>query len=163
MSYRCLTKLREGDTTDFYVETLRYGHYLWLKGHSGRAILSLTRGLYASLDEGAQVLFEWPLPYRALKWIITNHPSDDFPGNPRVSFQHQATRLRGERMQLRRARAWAVWALVRSAKPSLPEDSAQDFVELSLDKIEQELVEYGHSGESAIWRAALAVVDQSRA
>lgn len=160
MSYRCLTELREGDAETLYVEALRYGHYLWLGGHSGRAILSLTRGLYADIKEGSNVLAEWPLPYRALSWIVANHLGDDFPGNPRVSFQHQATRLRGERMELRRARAWAVWALIRAAKPSLPADLTQDFVEPSLDEIEQGLVEYGHSGECELWRAALSVDGQ---
>lgn len=155
MSYRCLTELREGDVEAFYLQALRYGHYLWLEGHSGRAILSITRALYADICEGAEVLVEWPLPYRALKWLVEKHPSDDFPGNPRVSFQHQATRLRGERMELRRARAWAVWALIRAAKPSLPADLEQGIEEPSLCDVEQSLSDCGHSQEVALWREAL--------
>lgn len=157
MSYRCLTELRECDVEGFYFQALRYGHYLWLEGHSGRAILSITRALYADISEGAEVLVDWPLPYRALMWLVEKQLSNDFPGNPRVSFQHQATRLRGERMELRRARAWAVWALIRAAKPSLPADLVQALVEPDLEEIELGLLDYGHLGEAAYWRQVLAV------
>ena len=101
MSYRSLKELRGGNTEAFYLTALGYGHYLWLKGCSGRAILAITRALYADLPAEAAILCEWPLPYRALHWIVANHPSQDFPGNPRVSFQHQATRIRGDRAALR--------------------------------------------------------------
>ena len=111
MSHRCLTESRKANEADFYFAALKYGHYLWLKGHAGRSILAVTRALYANLSGGAPMLDQWPLPYTALRWIVAKHPSDDFPGNPRISFQHQATRLRGERQALRRIRAWAVWAL----------------------------------------------------
>ena len=50
MSHRCLTKLRGGDLEAFYLTALRYGHYLWLQGHAGRAILAMTRALYTDLD-----------------------------------------------------------------------------------------------------------------
>ncbi len=66
--------MRGGNIEAFYLIALSYGHYLWLKGYSGHAILAITRALYA------------------------NHPSEDYPGNPRISFQHQATRLRGDRV-----------------------------------------------------------------
>ena len=49
MSYRCLTDLKEADRSTFYFTALKYAHYLWLHGHSGRIILALTRALYAVL------------------------------------------------------------------------------------------------------------------
>ena len=122
MNHLCLTESKKADTAVFYFEALKYGHYLWLNSHAGRSLLALTRALYANVPEKAPVLAQWPLPYAALKWIVANHPTDSFPGNPRISFQHQATRLRGERQALRRARAWAVWALIQKAKPTLPKD-----------------------------------------
>jgi len=157
MTYRSLSDLRGGDIETFYLTALRYGHYLWLEGHAGRAILAITRALYADLPQEAAALHEWPLPYRALSWIVANHPSDDFPGNPRISFQHQATRLRGERIELRRARAWAVWALIRQAKPELPGDRAQETREPDLGEIEAALRGHGHSNESQVWQSALSV------
>jgi len=156
MTYRSLTDLRGGDPELFYHTALRYGHCLWLGGHAGRAILAITRALYADVPEGAAVLQEWPLPYQALHWIVAQHPSEAFPGNPRISFQHQATRLRGEREELRRARAWAVWALIRTAKPELPRDVAQAVKEPTFQQIEQSLVEHGHANEAALWRGASA-------
>jgi hypothetical protein len=154
MSYRCLRELRGGNIEAFYLTALSYGHYLWLKGYSGRAILAITRALYADLPAEAVVLREWPLPYRALYWIVANHPSQDFPGNPRISFQHQATCLRGDRVALRRARAWAVWKLICSAKPDLPADVTQGIKELTLVEIEQRLTKHGHPNEVQIWQSA---------
>jgi hypothetical protein len=52
MSYRSLRELRGGDIEAFYRTALGYGHYLWLKGCSGRAILTITRALYADLPDG---------------------------------------------------------------------------------------------------------------
>jgi len=154
MSHRDLTELRGGDTGAYYFKALQYGHYLWRRGKAGRAILALTRALYADLPPGAPVLREWPLPYAALHRIVAHHPSDDFPGNPRVSFQHQATRLRGPRTDLRRARAWAVWALIRHARPGLPADLTQKITEPSPSDIEAMLERHGHPGEPGLWKAA---------
>ena len=155
MSYRCLTESGKKSEEAFYISALQYGHYLWLKGHAGRSILALTRALYANVNEKAPILDQWPLPYAALKWIITNHPSDSFPGNPRISFQHQATRLRGERQTLRRARAWAVWALVRQAKPNLCGDDLQSIQEPTIDWIKEQLQAKGNTNEVVLWQTAL--------
>jgi len=155
MSHRCLTELRGGPVEDYYFKALQYGHYLWLQAKAGRAVLALTRGLYADLPPGTPMLEEWPLPYAALKWIFARHPSADFPGNPRVSFQHQATRLRGAREARRRARAWAVWALVRTTRPELPADEAQGIEEPGLAEIERLLQAHGIPEEAALWKNAL--------
>jgi len=155
MSYRCLTALKGADRERFYLTALKYGHFLWQQGYAGRSILAITRALYADVPPGAATLNQWPLPYAALGWIIANHPDDHFPGNPRVSFEHQATRLRGDRQALRRARAWAVWALIRKAKPTLAGDPKLGIEEPTLNEIEAQLRAIGHPGEVANWQAAL--------
>lgn len=156
MSHRCLTDLgKDADYEAFYFKALQYGHYLWLNGHAGRALLAITRALYSNVDERKPILKEWALPYAALAWIIQHHSSDDFPGNPRISFQHQATRLKGERQALRRARAWGVWAIICKVRPSLPADIDQVFKEPSIEDIYQLLLKYGHPTEADNWRALL--------
>lgn len=155
MSHRCLTEL-EKDTPEFYFKALQYGNYLWQHGHAGRAILAITRALYADIKESESILTEWPLPYAALHWIVANNPTDDFPGNPRVSFQHQATRLRGKRQDLRRARAWAVWALIRDARPSLPSDSEDPVEEPSHNDIYELLSNWGSQEEEDLWRRLIS-------
>ena len=156
-----LPSLSEGETLDhqllrkhggardaaFYSDALLYGHFLWQQGHAGRALLAITRALYADLAADDPILQLWPLPYSAMAWILQHHDSDDFPGNPRLSYQHQATRLRGERAELRAARAWAVWAIVCAIRPHLPGDPTCP--ELSHKEIKDLLDEYGHPEEGA--------------
>ncbi|HKK19544.1 MAG TPA: hypothetical protein VJ952_12775, partial [Opitutales bacterium] len=77
----------------------------------------------------------------------------------RISFQHQASRLRGPRQELRRTRAWAAWALVRQARPSLPGDLADPVDEPSWGKIEALLQEHGHQNEAKLWRAVIVLND----
>jgi hypothetical protein len=154
MSHRFLTGV-EKDSPEFYYNALQYGHYLWQTGHAGRAILAVTRALYADLPEEAPILKDWPLPYAALKWIVAKQHTDDFPGNPRVSFQHQATRLRGPRQDLRRARAWAVWALIRKARPNLPGDPHDPVEEPAYDEIFSRLSGFGNTGEAELWQKTL--------
>lgn len=152
MSHRCLTEQTK-DSYEFYFKALQYGHYLWLQGQAGRAILSLTRALYTDLSPDEPTLQKWPLPYAGLHWIVSQHPSDDFPGNPRISFQHQASRLRGQRQELRRTRAWAVWALIRQARPSLPGDQTDPVDEPTQEQIRELLEAHGLAGEAALWRS----------
>lgn len=150
MSHRSLTGVKK-DSPEFYFNALQYGHYLWQTGHAGRALLAVTRALYADVMEGDPILKTWPLPYAALLWIATHHEKEDFPGNPRVSFQHQATRLRGPRRELRRARAWAVWALIRQAKPGLPGDANDSVKEPTEEEIALLLNAHGHENEAKLW------------
>lgn len=152
MSYRSLRECEAPEV--FYLRALEYAHFLWMDGHAGRSLLALTRALYTELESDCEVLETWPLPYAAFHWIVSAHSSDDFPGNPRVSFQHQATRIRGPREELLRARAWGVWALVRAAKPSLPPDASQGITEPSLNVIERKLATYASIREAELWRAA---------
>lgn len=146
---------RHGEQRDaaFYEDALRYGHALWHQGHAGRALLAITRALYADVTADDPILRTWPLPYAAMAWIVQHHDSDDFPGNPRLSYQHQATRLRGERRELRSARAWAVWAIVCSIRPHLDGDASCQ--ELSLEEIQHLLEKHGHLGEGLSWRKVI--------
>ncbi len=146
---------RHGEQRDaaFYEDALRYGHALWHQGHAGRALLAITRALYADVTADDPILRTWPLPYAAMAWIVQHHDSDDFPGNPRLSYQHQATRLRGERRELRSARAWAVWAIVCSIRPHLDGDASCQ--ELSLEEIQHLLEKHGHPGEGLSWRKVI--------
>jgi hypothetical protein len=156
LTYRALRAERLAARWPVYYQTaLRYGQTLWMQGHAGRAILAVTRGLYSRIAPDDPVLGDWPLPYAALRWLVASHPSTDFPGNPRVSFQHQATRLAGPRAPLLRARAWAVWSLVREARPELPGDPRQQVVEPDLVAIRKGLITHGHEGEAALWARAL--------
>jgi len=155
MNHLCLTRLKK-DSPEFYVNALQYGHYLWQQGCAGRAILALTRALYADIAPDEPILCEWPLPYAPLQWIVANHISDDFPGNPRISFQHQASRLRGERQALRRARAWAAWGLICQARPSLPADLSDPVTEPTHQQIEVMLQAQGHPNEAELWRSTIA-------
>ncbi len=151
MSHRCLTELRSAPPELFYIAALRYGNFLWKTGHSGRAILAVTRALYTELPKNASVLNEWKLPYFALYWIVKNNRTEDFPGNPRISFAHQATRIRGERADLRRARAWATWFLICKARPTLSADKQAEVKAPNISKLSKILENIGHPGESKQW------------
>lgn len=154
LDHQLLGRHGEGRGAEFYHDALRYGQHLWCTGHAGRALLAITRALYADVASDEAILKQWPLPYAALAWIIRHHTSDDFPGNPRLSYQHQATRLRGDRRELRSARAWAVWALVCQIRPHLPGDPTCP--EPSMAQIQDLLDQHGHPGESELWREAFA-------
>lgn len=153
MDHQILKQLGERRDAEFYFAALCYGQHLWRCGHAGRALLALTRALYADVNGSEAILRDFPLPYRAMAWIIRNHSSDDFPGNPRISYQHQALRIQGGRQELRKARAWAVWALVCRVRPQLEGDAS--LPELSLDRIVAALDIHGIVGECAIWGSAL--------
>ncbi len=153
LDYRVLSRYGTRRDAGFYESALVYAHHLWRTGHAGRSLLALTRALYADLPENDPVLSAWPLPYAAVRWILAHHDSDDFPGNPRLSFQHQACRLRGERREIRMARAWAMWALACAARPTLTGDPTCP--ELLLADISSMLRQHGHTGEDELWKRVL--------
>jgi hypothetical protein len=98
---------------------------------------------------------EWGLPYAALRWMIEQRPQDAFIGNPRVHYQHLADRVRGERMQVRRWRAWAGWAIVRRCWPQLPADPSHSVAEPDERTVQCSLARWGIPGEVAQWQEAL--------
>ncbi len=151
--YRILRKHGARRDADFYFSALCYGNQLWRQGHAGRALLALTRALYADLDGSESILRQHPLPYQAMQWIIANHDSDDFPGNPRLSYQHQACRIGEPRRAQRAARAWAVWAIICRERPHLGGDpSLPEWNHLT---IAQELATHGIQGEIETWKKVM--------
>ncbi len=101
-------------------------------------------------------LRDWPSPYAALHWILHHHCDSAFLGNPRISFQHQAIRMRGERAGVNRWRAWACWHIVRAARSDLPGDPRDPVVEPEADAVYAALAAYGLPGEAGRWRETLA-------
>ncbi|MCC5805731.1 MAG: hypothetical protein JJU00_05310 [Opitutales bacterium] len=155
MDYRDLRAHRRTGAA-FYTTALTYAQYLWTRGLPARAILALARGLYTDLGRGAQPPL--PVPYAALQWICTHHPPGRFLGNPRLSFQHQARRMRGPRLKTRRARAWAAWKVCATALPHLPDDEADPRPPPEPAAIADALHRHGYPGEADEW---LAVIGRS--
>jgi hypothetical protein len=147
---------------DFYVTALTYGHYLWLRGFVGRAVLKLDRAFAADVDASHPILKSYPPPYEAVAWMLVTAPASFWNGNPRVHFQHLADRVRGPRAQLRSWRAWACWAIVREACPNYSGDPAYHGIEPSLRLIADGLAAHGISGEPEIWRTALGFASGGR-
>lgn len=157
MSWRDLNKFGLERGIGFYHTALAYAQYLWLGGYSARAILLLNRALYADLSGSEAVLQNWPLPYRALHWILANHPGDSFLGNPRVSYQHLAGRIRGRNRQRRQWRAWGCWYIVRETLPEMPPDPHDTVEEPLYAAIATGLECHGLPGESELWQKAIEV------
>lgn len=139
----------------FYVACLEYGSTLWHRGLPARALLCLDRAFGAELTGTEPVLREQPLPYAAVAWILTHTGPDVFLGNPRVHFQHYADRLRGPRLEVRRARAWACWALVRATRPEFDRDPRHLVREPRVEEIAEWLGRHGHAGEVGLWTGEL--------
>ncbi len=135
LSWRDLAALREDRGPELYRTCLEYGQQLWLDGWPARALLAVDRALYGDVPADAEALTAYPMPYRAIGWMVAQ-PTDGFTGNARVHYQHLADRVRGDRAEIKRWRAWAAWAVVRAARPDLPCDPRHDVREPSLTQIE---------------------------
>ncbi len=157
MDYRDLRAHPRGAGTAYYTTALTYAQHLWTRGLPARAILALARALYTDLGPRARPPL--PLPYAALRWICANHPPGSFLGNPRLSFQHQARRMRGPRLECRRARAWAAWKVCATSLPLLPDDWQDPLPPPDTAGIAASLRRHGHPGEADDW---LAVVSRGR-
>lgn len=153
MDYRRLRALRNGPPEDLLTEALTYGHYLWQRALPARAILALARGLYCDAPPTAVTT----LPYHPLAWMMRHYDpqTNAFIGNPRLSFQHQALRLRGPRHQQRRARAWAINAIARTTLPHLPPDPTITTPEPTPEQIATLLTHTGLPGEATLFLQAL--------
>jgi len=156
LSWRDLAECREEGGAELYRLCLEYGQQLWLDGLPARALLAVDRALYCDVAGSAEVLQAYPLPYAAIRWLVSQ-PSDAFTGNARVHYQHLADRVRGERADIKKWRAWAAWALVRQARPELPSDPKHNVLEPSYAEIANGLTHYGVAGETATWKAAIGV------
>ena len=140
---------------DFYLTALTYGHYLWQRGLTARAILCLDRALGADLRGDEPLLKMWPIPYAAMAWFLKHTPPAALVGNPRVHFQHYADRLKEPRRDQRKWRAWACWAITRVVLPHLPADPKHDVAEPNIGLIAEKLQAHGVSGEAALWLQVL--------
>lgn len=144
---------------DFYLAALHYGQDLWLRGFPARAVLLLNRAMGADLQGPEPVLNQWPLPYFGMVWLLRNHRSEQFIGNPRRHWQHLATRMSGPRAELRTWRAWACWRIARIVRPGDPADEKQIAEEGVREPGEEEIADHlarlGHPGEADLWRESL--------
>ncbi len=140
---------------DFYLSALTYGQHLWQRGFSARALLAVDRALLAEVPAEGIILLQWPLPYRALRWIMENAPAGSLVGNPRVHYQHLAGRIRGPRAAVQQSRAWAAWHLARLANPAWGGDAKHQIQEPTNQETALALNSHGLPGETAIWLAAL--------
>ena len=146
--------------TQFYLTALTYAQVLWMKNLPARALLAIDRALLTDLKGTESELENWPLPYRTMAWMIEHYDDDRFVGNPRVHFQHLATRVRGNRKEQRKWRAWACWYLARLKRPWLPGDEKQGIEEPTRAAIEAGLRQHGIEKEITIW---LKVVEEIEA
>lgn len=117
----------------FYQASLEYAQSLWMEGKPAQAILQLNKAWSAELMGDEEVLRTWPLPYRALLWILLNAPEEGFLGNPVRHFQHLATRMCGRNAGLRSWRAWACYHLSAGVLPAL--DFPADFQQIEREGI----------------------------
>jgi hypothetical protein len=155
MTWRDLRRHGDERGGEFYLSALTYGQHLWQRGLAARALLAVDRALLADVRGDEPALAAWPLPYRALRWMLTHAEPAALVGNPRVHYQHLAARLRGPRAAQRRARAWAAWRLARLAHPAWPKDPHPPTREPRNAQIAAALAAHGLPGEVEIWRAAV--------
>lgn len=147
--------------SDFYLTCLRYAQSLWLSGFPAKAILLCNRALSSPLGGSEPVLRLWPLPYRALAWILFQRPEGQFLGNPRRHWQHLATRMVEPNKALRTWRAWACWYLAKTLLPeaTFPPDTQQirkeSIIEPCFDDIFTHLVQLSPAEDVATWQEAL--------
>jgi hypothetical protein len=97
----------------------------------------------------------WPQPYAAVSWILQHAKPIHYISNPRVHYQHLATRVRGHQFELRKWRAWGCWWIVRQRMPHLPADEKQNIQEPLLDETAENLARVGFMKEETLWRKAL--------
>lgn len=154
MTWRDLEAARERGEADHYLACLRYGQLLWTHGLPARALLAVDRGLFCEVPSLHPVLERHPLPYAAIRWMVTRDIGGDFIGNPRVHYQHLADRVRGGREHRVRWRAWAAWAVVRAARPDWPADPRHAVKEPGEAEIKDGLGRHGVAGEPETWEAA---------
>ena len=161
MSYRSLRDARlHRDWASYYQGGLAYGQFLWLNGTAGRSLLALVRALYASDEvEDATIFDIWPLPYRAVAWIAMKHPALDFPGNPLLSFYHQASRMPEHFSQLRRWRAWALYSLINVLRPQLKTPRIDTRLTPERSQIKNQLKRLGLEQECCIWESAFDLAE----
>jgi hypothetical protein len=156
MSCRTLRDARlHQDWASYYQSGLAYGQFLWLNGTAGRSLLAIVRALYTSEQVQDATTFDiWPLPYRAVAWIAIKHPDLDFPGNPLLSFYHQASRMPHHFSELRRWRAWALYSLIDELRPELQSPRIDRHITPGRIQIKNQLKRLGFEQECCVWESA---------
>jgi RimJ/RimL family protein N-acetyltransferase len=146
----------------FYTASLHYAQSQWQRGLPAQAILQLNRALATALPGSEPVLQQWPLPYRAMAWMIQQQRDGQFMGNPRRHFQHLATRMVEPQKNLRVWRAWACWFLSKIILPEqlYPADHRQirdeGIIEPTYHTILASLSRFSPSHDVQQWQQALA-------
>ena len=136
--------------------TLEYGQSLWMEGKPAQGILQLNKAWSAELAGDEPVLGKWPLPYRALLWMLRHAPEECFIGNPVRHFQHLATRVNGENLIRRSWRAWACFHLSSEVldQVEFPLDEEQiekeNLIIPELAEVLEQLSQHGIPGESTL-------------
>ncbi len=103
------TRKHRGDCGEtFYIACHELAQSLWLQGRPAQAILQLDKAMMAKLAPHSETINSYPIPYKAIQWIITHTAQDSFLGNPVRHFQHLASRMNPKqpKPELRTARAW---------------------------------------------------------
>lgn len=157
LSARSLARQQRG--AQFYELRLAYAQTKLMQNFPAQAILQLNRAFSSNLEENAEVLDRWPLPYAAMAWILDARPDRQgmFLGNPRRHWQHYATRMSGQLAELRIWRSWACWWLCEGRLPmrEFPIDQKQiEDENIGLpgrDTVVEKLRHFGLRGEAEIW------------
>lgn len=114
---------------DFYQDALRYAQSQWINGKPAQAVLQIDKAFMADLPANHPVLMAHPPPYRALLWIMREAASGNcgYLGNPVRHFQHLASRMSGDRAEIRSWRAWLCLHLAERILPcaGFPRDGSQ--------------------------------------
>ena len=143
MTYRDLRRAAETGPIELFDTARRYAASLLERGQPARAILALCRAFYI---DPSRLGLSHRQPFEAYRWILENASGSGFMGNPRVSFHHQAVRIRKE-FPLKRMRAWALWHLTRVALPDLPPDPLLPENAPTAESVAGYLDEHGLPGE----------------
>lgn len=152
----------------YYHACLCYAQSLWREGKPAQAILQLNKAFMADLADEPRILQTWPPPYAVLVWMLRNRGVGAFVGNPVRHFQHLATRVSGDRKEIRAWRAWVCFHLSRRVLPAeeFPMD-AEQVVRESLEIPEwEEVLERietgGWEGETEVVREVAEGLDALR-
>lgn len=160
LSHEDVRALGADRSARFHHMALAYGQTMWRSGFPAKALLLLSRALSCRLED-VSLLEERAMPYHAVAWIVHHRPEGRFIGNPRLHYQHLASRMVEPNRELRRWRAWACWYLARVLLPEsdYPSDTRQireeSTVEPRQGDIAQRLKELSPRDDLAAWESAL--------
>jgi len=152
MSHRDIRRAAETGPCALFATARGYAAELLRRKQPARAILTLCRAIYIDpqqLPPGTRQ------PFEAYRWILDHAHAGGFLGNPRISFHHQATRIR-ENFPLKRMRAWALWHITREACPDLPPDPRDNESPPPAETVSAYLDRHGLPGEGAHFLEVLA-------